>query len=116
MEEKVILQGEIIEGGIFKKTTKPIQLTKTKLVIGEKVYPIEDIVEAFNDYSGFSGVSKLRIRLKNGEELSLTIKHSDNWAAFNLVAFEDFSTAITSLKNIVDKWVNTINTLKLLEQ
>jgi hypothetical protein len=115
MEEKVILEGEIVEGGIFKKT-KPIKLTKTKLVIGEDVYPIKDIVEAFNDYSGFSGVSKLGITFKNRRTLRLTLKHSDNWATFNLVAFGDFSTAITSLKNVVDKWVNAINTLKLLEQ
>ena len=116
MKEKVRLVGEIIEGGVFKKTTKPIKLTKTELVIGEKVYPIKDIVEAFNDYSGFSGISRLGIKLKNGKELSLTLKHSDNWATFNLVAFGDFSTATTSLKNVVDKWVNAINTLKLLEQ
>ena len=97
MEEKVILSGEIVEKlGLFKKQTKPIKLTKTKLIIGEKVYLVKDIVEAFND-----GIGKLGIKLKNGEQLSFALKCAEAGQFDVLLAFDSYSEIMTRVKNLV---------------
>ncbi|MEJ5327537.1 MAG: hypothetical protein WHU54_04725 [Candidatus Bathyarchaeia archaeon] len=111
MEEKVILSGEIVEKlGLFKKQTKPIKLTKTKLIIGEKVYLVKDIVEAFND-----GIGKLGIKLKNGEQ-SFALKCPEAGQFDVLLAFDSYSEIMNRVKNLVNRWVDAINTVKVLEE
>jgi hypothetical protein len=112
--EKTILSGKF-RTSMFEPFQN-IELTKTKLTIGNESFAITEISEAFNDFKGFAGVSQLGIRLKNGREIKgLSIKGSmHNMGANVNILLGDFSSMSVSMKNVIDKWVNTINTLILM--
>jgi hypothetical protein len=105
MSEEVLVYGEQ-RRSIFKPYEK-IALTKTKLILGNDVFSLKDIVEAFNDFNRFTGTSKLGFRLKNGQVIKGIIIRTvgDYLVGLGIVGLASMH------RKTNDEWVDAINSL-----
>jgi hypothetical protein len=81
--------------------SKPLVLTTKRLIIGDRKIPLTDILEAYTETKGIlTAMSRLAIRLKDGEVIVCTPKAESGVNFFN---------PEMSFKANVDRWVTLIN-------
>ena len=112
-EEKELLRGQLT--GFLSKPT--IILTNKRIIAPDENIMLSDVVEAYARCGGFSGLSKLVLRLKDGslKEFSLAVSkenRSNSRIALNILSGWDsliVSDTSDASKTTVDRWVNLIN-------
>jgi hypothetical protein len=105
LSEEIIVSGE--QRRFPLSPYEKIALTQATLILGNEVFPLKDISEAFNDFNRFTGNSKLAFRLRNGRLIKgLVIRTpGDLLVGLGIIGLANMRRQTT------DEWVNLINSL-----
>jgi hypothetical protein len=105
LSEEIIVSGEQRSSPL--KPYEVIALTKTKLILGDEVFLLKDIVEVFTDFNRFTGNSKLGFRLRTGQLVKGIVIRSvgDYLVGMGIVHLANMRRQTT------DEWVGAIKSL-----
>jgi len=101
-EELIINEGKTGWGATLALTNKRLLVLDREKIIGET--PIENISEAYAATQAFANLTQLKIKLKDGKEMTVIFRSSVNGRLYG-----GSGASTTDITNLTNRYVKAIN-------